>query len=156
MENSKVTAKTKVKNVVRDQSGRVTAFDIDRRKWGRGKTGGELLQFDMDYEIYDEEGHYIGVETQEVCACCLGIYLRACGMRPSTLSDHGMPSGLVDDEVKVPEQALWLLDKRGARDSRPSKILASINDKEDTKDAVKEKGIINHFGKQGITVTFTN
>jgi hypothetical protein len=160
MDRNKLNRKTAVKGVVKDADGKVIAFEIDRRKWGRGDFGGYLLQAETSYFDYDE----MATKEQEIAMCCLGIYARACGVPASELLDQSMPSTLGDS---LPEQMKWLVrtekvngywgaPERRVVDKALATSLAETNDSQAVKDAQREATIARRFAKRGITVTFTN
>ena len=132
---------TAVRGVKRDEAGNVIAFNINRKKWGRGENGGWLLQYKYSQ----------GKQVPRMC--CLGLYARACGVSVNEIYLSAMPSKVGE---KLPEQMQWTVQKRNkGRDSKAALKLADINDDEMTEDEDKEAAIIKHFAKQGITVTFT-
>lgn len=64
----------------------------NRAKWIRGRLGD-------DATLWDKKGN----------ACCVGIYLKACGMRPEDL--QGEPQADAYAELgTIPKQARWLVE----------------------------------------------
>lgn len=136
-----LSKRTAVTGVKRDKKGKVIAFNIDRRNWGRGDRGGSLLEVKIT-----KEG------DKQINMCCLGVYGRACGIGVKRLKNKGMPSQIAG---KLPKQMEWTTDLYDFdNDSKACKALAEINDMESSSDASKEKRIIARFAKQGIKVRF--
>lgn len=109
---------------------------IDRKKWGRTATGGNLL---------NNEGKM----------CCLGFQCRAVGFKPKEIRGKGMPAD-VDVSAKRLQKVAWLVDGSEGNSTVVAEKLALINDDWDTTDKQKEKAITKLFANNGIEVTFIN
>ena len=134
---------------------------IDRKKWGRGRTGGSLLT--------DEFSEVTGK------MCCLGFFSRNCGFKPKEIRGIGLPEEVIENlmndvdtygtmtKAETKEKLFNKLKKRGFDLKSFKKIgtglankLALINDNTDTTDETKERKITELFGKVGIKVKFVN
>lgn len=127
-------------NVQRDEAGKVIAFNIDRRYWGRGTGLGSLLN----------------PATQEMC--CLGFYSLACGLPYADIENCDLPSS-----VGLKKQMNWLkelptlpADRNNGWVSDMEDALARINDDKDLRPYDRERKIKARFAKAGITVNFVN
>lgn len=95
--------------------------------------------------------------------CCLGIYLKACGIPLERMSEIKSPVG--ETVISLPEQAYWLADSlekgesmeviRGDNlwNSRACDRLMRTNDKLMPEDQ-RERDIIRGFAMQSIAVEF--
>ncbi len=85
------------------------SFTIKRSKWARGRKremgGSQLL---------NKRGNM----------CCLGFYLKSCGLPEAVLDNAGVPEEVFN---KIPEQAQWLLADN-TFDSTESDNLIDVND----------------------------
>lgn len=122
---------------------------ISRKRWIRGGDGMSYLLRDTDKKM-----------------CCLGFYLRSCGVRPSKLTDRESPREVTNakGDVVMPPNAAWLVTKTGA-DSRTCLALMRINDDDDDdpfaadetkREAKREAKIARIFAKHDVRVTFTD
>ena len=141
-----LTKATAVTGIRRNKAGEVTAFNINRKNWGRGTRGGYLLQV----------RNVIDSVEKQVNMCCLGIYARACGVGVKRLKELTMPSTI---EGRVPKSlnkflitSNWYAGKMD--DSNLAGDLASYNDDTDTSDEEKEALIIAGFAQIGVKVRF--
>lgn len=137
----------------------VKSFIIDRTNWlrGEGSKASRLLR-----------------PTDEKM-CCVGIYLKACGVPRDQLLDTAavesrrlVSGGLSLDSVSdtklaipiLPEGASWLRDdfKHCSGPTPAASALYSMNDYQasDMPERYREEGIRNLFAKQGVEVTFVD
>lgn len=107
---------------------------IDREKWGRGPTGGSLL---------NEDGKM----------CCLGFAALSCGFKSDDIRGFLMPRSVKGDAKK--NKKIWAILTQSKVDSSPD-ILASTNDHCRTTDRQKESAIKKEFKKIGVEVVFKN
>lgn len=72
----------------------VTELTIPRKEWlhGEGNEASSLLR------------------PSDCKRCCLGHYLKACGLKDQDLQNFTAPSQLEDAGITIPDQARWLLD----------------------------------------------
>ena len=135
---------TAVTGVRRNKAGKVTAFNINRKVWGRGERGGFLLAV--------RESPESGTPAQ-INMCCLGIYARACGVGVKRLKNVAMPSQM---EGRIPEALEVFVehDFLGRDDSHVAFDLASINDQRNISDSDREAEITKKFAEIGIKVKF--
>ena len=108
---------------------------IVRDKWLRGD--------DPDLppsELLNDEGEM----------CCLGFYLRQCGMPQKVLRNQASPFDVKDT---IPKQARWLLNEEG-QNSASCNSLISINDVGTKNDKKRERKIKKRFGKHNVEVKF--
>jgi hypothetical protein len=115
---------------------------IDRKKWGRGDTGGELLNYDG-------------------LMCCLGFEARALGCTKKAIQDTAMPADIVNADPKLAKKFSWLVNADEIKtnlygDSKDALTLAKLNDDRTTSDKFKEREIKKIFKRNGIKVTFIN
>lgn len=108
----------------------VKRFTIKRNEWLRGNP---------------DEGKLLNYEGK---MCCLGIYLKACGVPAEDLEDKDMPSELAC-EYKLPA---WLATEED--ELVPVVKLANKNDEAGLAPAVREKQLRELFKEQGIVVRF--
>lgn len=124
---------------------------IDRRKWGRGNTGGSLL-------------------NKNGLKCCLGFACTALGFKNRDILDEGIPSDLVSTYTKEKARSKsveksrakkldWLVEENGSGKFRASSAvnqLVGINDDSLTSDNYKEAEITRIFKENGVKVKFIN
>ena len=117
---------------------------IDRDIWLRGEGSG------WSYLLRKEDEKM----------CCLGIYLKECGVSSEKLLDMTSPCQLVKI---IPPEAEWLIDKSLGIDSMDTCDLMGFNDrrkkkieKEDEKEDEREEKIAHIFAKHNIEVEFVN
>jgi hypothetical protein len=110
------------------------SFTIKRSEWIRGSMN-ELSQL-----LSPDSGKM----------CCLGFYLRSCGMKKRDISDHTEPSDVI---TPLPKQAQWLSDIPG-RNSDAAKDLINVNDDDTLKWNTREAEIKELFAQQNIDVIF--
>lgn len=110
----------------------VRSFVINRGEWLRGSLNSLLLC----------EG------SKKMC--CLGIYLKSCGIEDSVLAGAGSPI----DIFKAAPLPRWLISENKEWNSRLVSSLIDANDDEHASEAQREERIIELFAKEGITVTF--
>jgi hypothetical protein len=137
-----LTKATAVTGIRKNKAGKVTAFNINRKVWGRGQRGGFLLNVK---ELAD---------SVQINMCCLGIYARACGVGVKRLKNLAMPSSI---SGKVPKSLGVFLEPNkhiGIEDTNLASDLASYNDSSDLSDEVREQRIIEGFAEVGIKVRF--
>jgi hypothetical protein len=134
--------KTHITGVRRGKTGKVVAFNINRKIWGRGERGGKLLA------TKKHNG------DEQINLCCLGIYGRACGLGVAKLKGLAMPHQINN----LPEQMKWTvatdIEENIYDSSRTAYDLAGFNDDQYEEDANREASIIELFAQQGITVKF--
>ena len=113
----------------------VTAFEIRRQEWMRG-----------------ERSRLFDPTRARESRCCVGLYLRACGVPDAALADRSNASDIRD--VQLPDETEWLFDEFAEApcygDSEAAEFLYDENDSTD----VAESSIARLFAAQGITVTF--
>lgn len=104
---------------------------IDRAKWLRGEGGlpSYLLR------KYDNK------------MCCVGFYLKACGMKDVDILSKSVPSKVVD----LPKHALWLVI--GRLDSHNSGLL-HVNDTTFSSEDERENKITEIFAQHDVQVEF--
>lgn len=117
-------------------------FVIDRSVWARGKPDGTAC-------LLREDGKM----------CCLGIYLRALGMKPHQILGKAYPSAVRQQRPTAPTAWLdetspvrLLLDWDGPHTWQT--VLAYTNDDAKIEDADREKRIRDGFAANGIAVSF--
>jgi hypothetical protein len=106
---------------------------ISRRRWLRGTGAGRL---------YDPD-------TRRMC--CLGFYLRSCGLSLDDIREGEMPSNVTCD---IPAEAQWLLSET-LRDSAVGNKLSRINDDRPSLEKEREAEITRLFAEHGVKVVFT-
>lgn len=112
---------------------------IDRTKWGRGSTGGMLL------------------DPVTGMMCCLGFESLRCGVRLGQMSNVSMPKGIEGFSFST-----WMIySVAGANgemlmNSADADIAANINDARDTPDEFKESEIKKIFARHDVEVEFIN
>lgn len=141
-----LTKDTAVTGIRKNKAGKVVAFNINRKVWGRGSRGGWLLQV---REVVDS------VEKQ-INMCCLGIYARACGVGVNRLRDNAMPASIPG---RLPKSLNVFLEdselyEGSVTNSNLAGKLAEYNDDRDLTDAEREERIIKGFASVGIRVKF--
>lgn len=137
-----LTKASAVTGIRKNKAGMVTAFNINRKTWGRGQRGGYLFNFIKQ----NDEGDQI----DQVNMCCLGVYARACGISVKRLNKKSMYSNL-NGRLPVGIK-LFLVDSY--EDTNLAGDLASFNDSRDSSDDYKEANIIKKFAELGIKVRF--
>lgn len=109
---------------------------INKRRWGRGDTGGYLR---------DSNGKQ----------CCLGFLSRACGFSPDEITNEGMISSLSCEGHPAAEKIPPRLFKGINQNCTNLETkLAEINDNPETSDEFKEKEITRLMKLMGVNVTF--
>lgn len=123
----------KAKSKVKPKRG----FTIDRRIWYRGEDGGSYL-----YRSEDRK------------QCCVGIYLRACGVAVKDVRDQTTAARMVEEGGVIPSRAGWLNDLSGEwpASSTAASMLYAINDA--AKEAGREQRLASIFARHGETVRF--
>lgn len=112
---------------------------IDRTKWGRGSTGGMLL------------------DPSTGMMCCLGFEALRCGISSSEMSNEPMPRHLAR-----PDFISWMYylavddDGENYMNSADADLAANINDDKSTTDYFKESEITKIFAYHGVEVEFIN
>lgn len=119
-------------------------FEIDRETWHRGQ-GSNTSQLLL------ENGN----------KCCLGFYLKACGISDLVIYNKGTPKMVAnelensDEQSKIPSWLLIPADrKRHYINSDSCRALINYNDVSSTTDEEKEAKIKEVFAANGVTVTF--
>lgn len=117
-------------------------FTISRRKWWRGHGA--------DSELLRADGKM----------CCVGIYLKACGIKPTLLKNVVDASDLAveNENALVKKIPTWLLNNASGywQNSDIAFELYAANDEEEVRGAEKEKAIKNIFATHGVDVTFVS
>ncbi len=110
-------------------------FVVNRTKWLRSSNNESMLR--------DKVGRQ----------CCLGFYLRACGMRAKDIDLKHTPMSI---SAKLPKQASWLIvvDVVDADDSLACGAIMAANDAFSKSDAEIEANLKKEFDKQGIKIMF--
>ena len=123
----------KAKSKVKPKRG----FTIDRRIWYRGEDCGSCL-----YRSEDRK------------QCCVGIYLRACGVAVKSVRDQTTATRMAEEECAIPSRARWLIDLSDGwpTSSVDAAMLYSRNDA--AKEAGREQRIASIFARHGETVRF--
>ena len=106
---------------------------IDRNIWLRGEGAG------WSYLLREEDRKM----------CCLGIYLKECGVSSEKLLDMTSPCQLVEI---IPPEAKWLIKK----DSTDTYDLMELNDEKKIEKDKREEKIAHIFAKHNIEVEFVN
>lgn len=110
---------------------RIKTLTIKRSKWGRGKTGGALLDKDTGLQ------------------CCLGFAALASGVGADDIAGLCYPR---DVARRIP-----LFNKHGRFglcDTKLSSAAINVNDDEDLKDAQREAALRKLFASNGVRVRF--
>jgi hypothetical protein len=134
-------------NVIKNEEGKVTSFDIDRKHWHRGNS---KRPNGKNSSLWDNE---------EDTYCCLGFYSLACGAEKERLDEVSVPSELFnyDEPACALYKALEWLDV-GYSDGEfvvsPCENLIQTNDSKFISDELREADIKAYFREQGITVNF--
>ncbi len=122
----------------------VSKFVIDRSIWMRGDGNGKLL---------DSKGQ----------RCCVGIYLKACGISDTKMLAIGTANSLVfryRDTRPGEHVPKWLLKSVPAISSdavtasEDAEKLYSVNDSIGFSEEKREQEVKEHFAKNGIKVSF--
>lgn len=108
---------------------------ISREKWLRGKGGYD------SYLIRPRDGKQ----------CCLGFYLKACGVAPGILKGKKTPKFL--RRTDIPQEAQWLI--AGESNSAATNFLTGCNDSWRRLPNTQEELIAKEFRKHGVKVIFT-
>lgn len=116
---------------------------IDRETWVRGDS--------MNAALINNKGQ----------RCCLGFYLRACGVPDEHMREIGDPETMLQrTSAKVPEQAQWLIAKASPLDlpkqNTACNELIHDNDGGFFKETVREKEIAKKFAAHGVEVVFVD
>lgn len=106
-------------------------FVISLKMWhrGRGSTGSALRR------LADRK------------QCCLGFYLRACGLKVKDIEARTMPYRV----VALPDEAKWLGQNTN---TDAANELARINDVRGMSETERKKQIKQEFAKHDVRVTF--
>lgn len=134
-------------------------FTIDRSKWDRGK-----IFEDSRIDAGIDESTYL-LHPYDGAMCCLGFYLKSCGVPAVYLRDQRGPKNaarpMLSRGRRIPMQMRWLLEDAGlfptssvVDDSELAQKLMNVNDNEDLPSREREKKIAALFAKQGIKVKF--
>lgn len=134
-------------------------FTVDRSKWDRGK-----IFENVRAEDGVDESTYL-LHPSDGAMCCLGFYLKSCGVADSYLRDHGGPKDaarpMLSKGRRIPAQMKWLLEGEEhypaysvVDDSELAQKLMNVNDKEGLSGREREKKIAAIFAKQGVKVKF--
>ncbi len=107
---------------------------IERDRWQRGSTGGELLS----------------KTTGRMC--CLGFYGLACGLTEDEIRGRGEPCYAPSD--KWPKTCLRLDSDDWRVQTTWTNTAVDINDNPDSSDEVREDLLTDHFAKVGVDVEF--
>jgi hypothetical protein len=99
--------------------------------------------------------------------CCIGIYLKSCGLPEERLKKVGEPVDVLNQatidgaEVELPKEALWLLETTHGSEDEPShtnsdtaSALMAENDSDEVSEEDREKVIASIFAKVDIEVKF--
>ena len=121
----------------------IKSFVIDRKIWARGR-------------MLDESG---GSKVNSLLRiddkmCCLGIYLKACGVPNKDLLQVGDPENLDLPLKMLPKWLLEEVDIEGYENSKLVSDLIDANDATSCKEATREVKVAKLFAKTGIKVTF--
>jgi len=109
---------------------KLTKLTIHKREWLRGESGhNSYLRRSSDGKM-----------------CCLGIYLRACGVEVDDLTDVRSPARVAGG---LPGTTWWL-------NRLVSNELMSINDESTISETEREIELTKRFGENGIQVVFTD
>jgi hypothetical protein len=114
---------------------------IDRQKWGRGASGGSLLELNSGK------------------MCCLGFLGLACGLKEDQIKAKAMPHEVKEAPTKNKTKWKSMIAKDDCGTFGNSSLaskLANINDAQGTTDKQKEQAIKRQFKKIDIDVTFEN
>ena len=113
-------------------------FEIPLRCWLRG-------------EGPDESYLY---RTKDKKQCCVGIYLRHCGMKVKDLKGQpGAEDVACNGDNPLPSKASWLVDG-GSLNTIEASSLYSINDAVDMSETERKKQVKAQFAEVGIKVKF--
>jgi hypothetical protein len=119
----------------------VKSFVINRSEWlprEAQRLGGE------SFLLHPENGRM----------CCLGLYLRECGISASTLIGRKMPHN-ISSQAKLPD---WMLGYHDGNSSDTALKLAKLNDAVDDFEEMplgeREALIVEVFASLGIEVRF--
>lgn len=109
----------------------------ERKTWARGTPG------NRSNTLLNEHGDM----------CCLGIYLRVCGVSDQDLFDKGTPTSVPFGSL--PKEAEWLLDPKAGwlTSSSDAGRLFGMNDKS-KRQVAPEKKIEAIFAKNGVDFKF--
>lgn len=83
--------------------------------------------------------------------CCLGFYLRACGVRAQNIESHATPGAV---SHQVPDEARWLLGNQFKEHSNDCQALMNFNDREDVSESVRRQQIVDIFRRHDVVVKF--
>lgn len=113
-------------------------LEIDRSQWLRGEGAAR--------------SYLLRRADQKMC--CLGFYLRSCGLGADLIEGECYPSDLGN---ALPEKALWLgKTPPGTGAKTWSSFLASTNDDQFILASEREERIVQGFAEQGIEVSFVD
>jgi hypothetical protein len=132
-----LTKETAVTGVRKNKDGKIVAFNINRKNWGRGFRGGSLLNVDK--------------VKKQINMCCLGVFARACGVSTKRLIDVDMPDEL---NGRIPKDLGQFINSSGKDSTYLALKLAEYNDNKESGDARKEAQIIKGFAEIGVKVRF--
>lgn len=126
---------------------KIKTLTIDRKKWGRGETGGSLL------------------DGQTKKQCCLGFFALECGFNRKNIKNVSEPQELVNRK-KINKEKFDKLQPLLKKDydhgdniythSKNTGILMEVNDSIKLTDIEREEKIIKYFKKIGVKVRFIN
>jgi hypothetical protein len=109
---------------------------INLKKWYRGKG-------DDESKLRLSDGRQ----------CCLGFYLRACGMKTNEIQGVATPNGV---KFNLPNDARWLLGSSGlsAPHSVDGKALMEVNDDPKVNEKIRQTVIAKIFRRHGVKVAY--
>lgn len=122
---------------------------IDRKIWLHGKeqidnTGNNRQKASMLHRPLDKK------------MCCIGIYLNQCGVTKKVLLGEYDATSLIDDDIKLPEEAEWLVTlgeyspgNSFSNSSTDARRLMAINDS-----TANERTIKKIFAKHDVEIEF--
>ena len=108
---------------------------INRKKWIRGE--GEIYSYLL--------------RTADYKMCCVGFYLKACGVKSRLLADNSTPT---DTPIALPKKAHWLVNKDV--NSASADILYAANDNMELSGKTREQRITKEFAKHDVEVEFVD
>lgn len=122
-------------------------FTVKRSGWLRGEGGHPSLLF----------------RPKDQKRCCIGFYLKACGLSDSSLEDKPSPYDIPRVETALPAAATWLLEHGNGNTSLSSEAnseycieLMRVNDARLASAPDRERRIIELFAQRGIIVKFVD
>lgn len=109
------------------------AFVVDRETWIRG----------------GHDKHSMLCRGDDGKQCCLGFFLRSCGVSKTAISDRSTPS----DVGKMPKKAAFLLEDSQSGDSVAAYSMMEVND-DNAADAAIEEKLKKLFAENKVRITF--